>query len=153
MIRKRRKSGNFSFSLVYSSFFGALMIALAFAYYNHKFSQYNFIDFKKSVLYSDKTVFSPVHEKYAVVIYSSKRGDLKKALAKIESKNIPVIAIDLFMEKRGSSEHVTFLTAGTNTLLSLIHRFAIRKVPSFFLIKRENENGLYKQDSKVYTLL
>jgi len=152
MNRDRKRSSAFSLSLLYSSFFGALMVALAFAYYNHKFSQYNFIDFKKTVLYSNNAVFQASAEEYAVIIYSSKKDDYKSAVKALKNKKIPIIAIDLFMENRGSTENVIFLTAGTNTLLKLIHRFAIRKVPSFFLIKRENKNGLYKQNSEIFTL-
>ena len=127
------------------------MVATAFGYYNHKFSQYNFFDFNKIVLYSDNKVFTPTQESYGVVIYSSKMGNFDKAVKKLGDK-LPIIAIDIYLQNRGSKGDTTFLTAGTNTILKIIHRFAVREVPSFFIIKKVNERGLYKQDSQIYTL-
>ncbi len=147
----RRRNGRFSLSLVFSSFFGAAMIASAFAYYNFKFSQYNFFDFKKTVLYGKNDIFIPHKQRYGVIIYSSKMKNFDKILEKREI-GVPVIAIDIFLQKRGKEGDVTFLTAGTNTMLKLIHRFAVREVPTFFLIKKINDQGLYKQDSQLYTL-
>ena len=37
----------FSVTTVFASFFGAALIAAAFAYFNYKFSEYKFIDFGK----------------------------------------------------------------------------------------------------------
>jgi len=93
----------FSFSYVFASFFGAAMIAAAFAYFNYKYSQYKFINFKEMILYTKSQLFVPA-------------------------------------------------TAGTNTLLKIIHRFHIREVPSYFMIKKQNDEGLYKQDSRIYLL-
>jgi len=144
----RRK---FSFSLLFVSFFGALMVATTFAYYNHKFQQYKFFDFEQLILYSDDDIFVPKHEKYGVIIYSSKMRNFDQVIKKLNT-DVPIIAIDIFLEKRGVEEGITFLTAGTNTILQIIHRFAVREVPSFFLIQRENDRGLYKQDSHIYSL-
>lgn len=143
--------GRFSLSLLFTSFFGALMVAAAFAYYNHKFSQYNYLDFNKMVLYGQNSVFQPVHEQYGVIVYSSKMGNFDEAVKKI-GKELPILAIDIFLEKRQKQDNITFLTAGTNTILKIIHRFAVREVPSIFIIKKVNDKGLYKQDSRVYTL-
>ena len=48
------------------------MIAGAFAYFNYKFSEYKFLDFKQWVFYEKSNVFIPTEEKYIVVFYSSK---------------------------------------------------------------------------------
>lgn len=127
------------------------MVATTFAYYNHKFQQYKFFDFEQMVLYSDSDIFVPKHEMYGVVIYSSKMRNFDEAVSKLNT-DFPIIAIDIFLEKRAHEGEITFLTAGTNTILQIIHRFAVREVPSFFLIRKENERGLYKQDSHIYTL-
>jgi len=147
----RNGRGKFSFSLLFVSFFGALMVAATFAYYNHKFQQYKFFDFEKIILYNDQEIFVPEHERYGVLIYSSKMKNFDQVIKKLNT-NVPIIAIDIFLEKRGVEEGITFLTAGTNTILQIIHRFAVREVPSFFLIKRKNDRGLYKQDSHIYSL-
>ncbi len=145
------RKGPFSFTYVFASFFGAAMVAGAFAYYNYKFSQYRFIDFKETILYTKKDIFQPVDERYIVVVYSSHMGEIGKALGALASKE-RVLAIDLYQKRRESDKRVIYLTAGTNTLLKIIHRFHIREVPSYFLIKRQNDKGLYKQDSKIYLL-
>jgi len=78
-------------------------------------------------------------------------GSIEKDLAKLKQKN-SLLVIDLYQQRKESTPDVTYATAGTNTLLKIIHRFHIREVPSYFMIKRENENGLYKQDSQIYLL-
>ncbi|WP_201352427.1 hypothetical protein [Hydrogenimonas urashimensis] len=150
MKRERRRS-LFSFSYVFASFFGAAMIALAFGYFNYKYSQYKFINFKETILYTKSKLFEPKKERYIVVIYSSHMGDIDRALAPLKRKN-SVLAIDLYQQRRESEPGVVYLTAGTNTLLKIIHRFHIREVPSYFMIEKQNEKGLYKQASKIYLL-
>lgn len=78
-------------------------------------------------------------------------GSIEKHLSKLKQKNT-LLAIDLYQKRKKSTPDVIYATAGTNTLLKIIHRFHIREVPSYFMIKRENENGLYKQDSQVYQI-
>lgn len=151
MLSQAGKRKQFSFSLLFTSFFGALMIATAFGYYNYKFSQYNFFDFNQITLYGQNETFTPTDEKYGVIIYSSKMGNFDQAVKKLGNE-LPIIAIDIYLEKRKKGSGITFLTAGTNTMLKIIHRFAVREVPSFFIIKKVNDKGLYKQDSQVYTL-
>ncbi|MGM0622420.1 MAG: hypothetical protein ACQESH_00190 [Campylobacterota bacterium] len=126
------------------------MIGIAFGYYNYKFSQYKFIDFEKWSFYSNKALFTPKHEQYGVILYSSKMGNIDNLIEQIEL-DIPIIALDLYLDKRMQKEGVTYLTAGTNTMLNVIHRFAVREVPSFFIIKKHNDSNLYKQDSQVHT--
>ncbi len=146
-----RRKGIFSFSYVFASFFGAAMIALAFGYFNYKYSQYKFINFKETILYTKSNLFEPKEARYIVVVYSSHMGDIDKSLEPLARKN-SVLAIDLYQKRREKRDGVVYLTAGTNTLLKIIHRFHIREVPSYFMIEKQNENGLYKQASKIYLL-
>ncbi len=146
-----RRRSLFSFSYVFASFFGAAMIAAAFAYFNYKYSQYKFINFKEMILYTKSQLFVPEKDRYIVVIYSSHMGDIDPSLQKLKRKN-SVLAIDLYQQRKESEPGVIYVTAGTNTLLKIIHRFHVREVPSYFMIKRQNDKGLYKQDSRVYLL-
>ncbi|MDA7848242.1 hypothetical protein N8972_02005, partial [Sulfurospirillum sp.] len=56
--------GRGQFSLVFASFFGAAMIAAAFAYSNYRYSEYKFLDFEKSIFYTKQDIFSPKHDTY-----------------------------------------------------------------------------------------
>lgn len=91
----------------------------------------------------------PTHEKYGVVIYSSRMGNFEKIKSRLDDE-FPIIAIDMHLAKRGQEENITFLTAGTNTMLRIVHRFAVREVPCFFLIEKQNDRGLYKQASQIH---
>jgi len=146
-----RGKSPFSFTYVFASFFGAAMIAIAFGYYNYKYSQYRFINFKETILYTKSKLFVPDKARYIVVIYSSHMGDITPALAPLKKENT-VLAVDLYQKRRAGEKGVVYATAGTNTLLKIIHRFHIREVPSYFLIERQNDKGLYKQASKIYLL-
>jgi len=146
-----RRKNLFSFSYVFASFFGAAMIALAFGYFNYKYSQYKFINFKETILYTKSKLFEPDKERYIVVVYSSHMGNIDRSLEPLAAKN-SVLAIDLYQKRREPENRIVYLTAGTNTLLKLIHRFHIREVPSYFMIEKQNEKGLYKQASKIYLL-
>jgi len=150
MHKKGRKS-LFSLSYVFASFFGAAMIAVAFAYFNYKYSQYKFINFKETILYTKSQIFVPKKDRYIVVIYSSHMGSIEKYLASLKQKN-SLLVIDLYQHRRESTPNIIYATAGTNTLLKIIHRFHIREVPSYFMIKKQNDQGLYKQDSQIYLL-
>jgi len=147
----RGRKGPFSFTYVFASFFGAAMIAGAFAYYNYKFSQYKFIDFKETILYTKSRIFEPEAKRYVVVVYSSHMGNIDRQLRALAKKQ-RVLAIDLYQKRRDGESGILYLTAGTNTLLKIIHRFHIREVPSYFMIEKQNDEGLYKQDSKIYLL-
>lgn len=140
----------FSLSTLLASFFGAAMIAAAFAYFNYKFSEYKFIDFKEWIFYEKKDVFIPKSDKYIVVFYSSKEKNTAALLSNIKL-DIPVIAIDYYNEVFPNSDNTTFLRAGTKTSLSFIQRFNIYESPSIFFIKKTKES-LYKQDSMIRKL-
>ncbi|MDT8337953.1 MAG: hypothetical protein RQ763_02005 [Sulfurimonas sp.] len=140
----------FSLSTLLASFFGAAMIAIAFAYFNYKFSEYKFIDFKEWVFYEKKDIFTPTAEKYIVVFYSSKVNNTAELLADVDL-NLPIIAIDYYNEVYENSKNTTFIRSGTKTSLSFIQRFNIYEVPSIFFIKKTKET-LYKQDSMIRKL-
>ena len=140
----------FSLSTLLASFFGAAMIAAAFAYFNYKFSEYKFIDFKEWVFYEKKDIFTPKADKYIVVFYSSKDRDTAKLLANTKLK-LPIIAIDYYNRVYPNSKSTTFVRSGTKTSLNFIQRFNIYESPSIFFIKR-TKDSLYKQDSMIRKL-
>ena len=149
MTKKRGKS-LFSLSTLLASFFGAAMIAAAFAYFNYKFSEYKFIDFKEWIFYEKKDIFIPKADKYIVVFYSSRANKTMQELANI-NLNIPIIAIDYYNRVRKNSDDTIFLKSGTKTSLSFIQRFNIYESPSIFFIKKV-KGSLYKQDSMIRKL-
>jgi hypothetical protein len=149
MVSKGGKS-LFSLSTILASFFGAAMIAGAFAYFNYKFSEYKFVNFQEWQFYEKNDLFMPKEEHYLVVFYSSKNKGVMDKLAKLKLNN-PVIAIDYYNNVRENSQHTTFVRAGTNTSLKFIQRFNIYEVPSIFFIKRIKDT-LYKQDSMIRKL-
>ena len=126
------------------------MIAAAFAYFNYKFSEYKFIDFKEWVFYEKNDIFLPKAEKYIVVFYSSKEKNTMELLANT-NLNIPILAIDYYNEASPNSENTIFLRSGTKNSLSFIQRFNIYESPSIFFIKKSKDT-LYKQDSMIRKL-
>jgi len=139
-----------SLSTLLASFFGAAMIAAAFAYFNYKFSEYKFIDFKEWIFYEKSDIFHPTEDKYVVVFYSSKEHDTMQKLANIDL-NMPVLAIDYYNEVIPNSKNTTFLRSGTKNSLNFIQRFNIYESPSIFFIKK-HKDSLYKQDSMIRKL-
>lgn len=150
METRKRGQSLFSLSTLLASFFGAALIATAFAYFNYKFSEYKFINFKKWTFYEKSEIFIPKEEKYIVIFYSSREGDTQDKLANIDL-NIPIIAIDYYNKVRKNSKKTIFLRSGTKTSLSFIQRFNIYESPSIFFIKKSKES-LYKQDSMIRKL-
>jgi hypothetical protein len=140
----------FSLTTVFASFFGAALIAGAFAYFNYKFSEYKFINFDEWVFYESRDLFKPTQDRYVVVFYSSNQPGVVATLQKVRSA-YPVIAIDYYQDAVDSNEHIRFLKSGTNTTLKFVQRFNIYHVPSVFIIKRVKES-LYKQDSMIRQL-
>ncbi len=146
------KGGNnlLSVSTLLASFFGAAMVAAAFAYFNFKFSEYKFIDFKEWVFYEKSDIFTPKDEKYIVVFYSSKeRGTMDM----LSNTKLPykILAIDYYNEVKDNSDGVFFLRSGTKNSLNFIQRFNIYESPSIFFIKK-SKDSLYKQDSMIRKL-
>jgi len=143
----QRGRGLSSLNYIFASFFGAAMVAGAFYYYNYEFSKYKFLDFQKNIFYQKKELFSPKDETYIVLIYSSNKNSAKKLL---ESQKFThkILAIDLYQKRVAPDGNLIYLTSGMNTLLSVIQKFNIYKVPSIFRITKFR-NGFYKQDSKI----
>jgi hypothetical protein len=146
----RRGAGLFSVGTLLASFFGAAMIAAAFAYFNYKFSEYKFINFSDWVFYEQKEIFTPTEERYLVIFFSSKIPGTAEKIVNATTE-YPVLAIDYYQQQFESTENVTFVRGGTNTLLSFIQRFNIYRSPTVFVIKKSKET-LYKQDSMIREL-
>ena len=149
MARRGGKS-LFSLSTLLASFFGAAMIAAAFAYFNYKFSEYKFINFNEWIFYEKNDVFIPNAKKYIVVFYSSKEKGTMEKLAKT-NLNLPILAIDYYNKVRNNTQTTTFLRSSTKNSLNFIQRFNIYESPSIFFIKKHKES-LYKQDSMIRKL-
>lgn len=147
---KRKGKSLFSLSTLLASFFGAAMIAVSFAYFNYKFSEYKFIDFKEWTFYEKSDLFSPKEEKYIIVFYSSREKGTMDRLAKTDL-HLPILAIDYYNRVRENTKTTTFLRSGTKNSLAFIQRFNIYESPSIFFIKRTKET-LYKQDSMIRKL-
>ena len=147
---KRKGKSLFSLSTLLASFFGAAMIAIAFAYFNYKFSEYKFINFKEWTFYEKNDLFTPTEEKYIVVFYSSREHGTMNLLADV-NLNLPILAIDYYNKVRENSKTTTFLRGGTENSLAFIQRFNIYSSPSIFFIKKEKDS-LYKQDSMIRKL-
>jgi hypothetical protein len=150
MQKRKRGKSLFSLSTLLASFFGAAMIAAAFAYFNYKFSEYKFIDFSKTIFYEKSDIFKPTAEKYIVVFYSSKDKTTMDLLAEVDL-NLPLLAIDYYNQVRENTKMTTYLRSGTQNSLKFIQRFNIYNSPSIFLIKKQKES-LYKQDSMIRKL-
>jgi hypothetical protein len=150
--KRERKKGKslFSLSTLLASFFGAAMIASAFAYFNYKFSEYKFIDFKEWVFYEKNDLFIPKKEKYLVIFYSSKQNNAIQEINNLNAK-LPVLAIDYYNNVEHNTKNTTFLRTGSSTSLKFIQRFNIYKTPSIFFIKKQKDS-LYKQDSMIHKL-
>ena len=147
---KQRGKSFLSLSTILASFFGAAMIAAAFAYFNYKFSEYKFINFKDWTFYEKSDIFVPTSDKYIVVFYSSREAETMQLLANTDL-NIPILAIDYYNRVQKNTKTTTFLRSGTKTSLKFIQRFNIYNSPSIFIIKK-NKGTLYKQDSMIRKL-
>ncbi len=139
-----------SLNYLFASFFGALMIASAYAYFNYKFAEYKFIDFGKWIFYEKKDIFKPVDKKYVVILFSSHQNDIKKILKRVKNK-AKILAIDIYQKRFKSNDRVIYMTSGINTILSFIQRFNIYHIPSLLIIKKIKKNR-YKQDSMIETM-
>lgn len=146
----RRGKSLFSLSTLLASFFGAAMIAAAFAYFNYKFSEYKFVNFSEWVFYQDKKIFVPTEPYYIVVFYSSNQPGTIDRLSNAKAK-YPILAIDYYQKAPPSTSNVTFLRSGTDTSLKFIQRFNIYHSPTVFTIQK-NKDTLYKQDSMIREL-
>jgi hypothetical protein len=148
---KRKGKSLLSVGYTFASFFGAFMIAAAYAYFNYKFSEYRFIDFKEElVFYNNREIFEPKDDYYAVFVYSSNMPSSIKALKEID-KEYKILAVDIYQKRLKNDGQVIHITAGTNSLLKFIQKFNIYNVPTVFLLKRV-KGSRYKQDSMIQAL-
>lgn len=147
----RRSGSSLSRVFILSSFFGALLIASAFAYFNYKFSQYNVIDFGYLLFYTHDDIFVPQEEEYRVILFSSKQPDTLNAVKNLKDE-LPVLAIDMYQERFASENGVIFVSAGMSTLVKFVQRFNVYEVPSIFSIEKFRDKQ-YKQNSPVVPLV
>jgi hypothetical protein len=137
--------GKSSLFYIFSSFIGALLVAGVFAYDNYRFARFKFVDFSKTVFYTKNDIFVPKRNNYYMLIFSSKMSNIDTLLSKIP-KNYPIIVIDIYQVVYNNKKNILFVRAGTNTIISIIRKFNIKKVPVYFEIKRYNKS-LFKQNS------
>ncbi|MEA1916018.1 MAG: hypothetical protein U9N42_00655 [Campylobacterota bacterium] len=126
------------------------MIAIAFAYYNYKFSEFKFVNFNEWVFYTQNSVFEPSEENYLVIFFNSNQKNIVKTIQNANSK-YKILAIDYYSKPIESTKNVQFLRAGTNSMLKFIQRFNIYGTPTIFIIKKTKDK-LYKQDSMIRKL-
>jgi hypothetical protein len=146
-MQKRKLS---SFTYILASFFGAAMIAAAFSYYNYKFSEYKFFDFKEHLFYQKRDIFTPKEDIYTIVVYSSNIEKFQDIVKKIKNPHT-ILAIDLYQKRFKEEDSIIPISTGMNTLLKFVQRFNIYDVPCMFDIKKVRD-GLYKQNSSVKKL-
>jgi hypothetical protein len=125
------------------------MVAAFFFYYNYKFSEYKFLNFEKIILYTKKDIFVPKKEEYTLILFSSKRNDIKNLIKKIKTP-YPILAVDIFQQRK-DYKNIIYTTAGINTIIKIIQYLNIYEVPVAVNIKRYNKL-LYKQDSPLVVI-
>lgn len=146
---KTRKTRPLAMTYVFGSFFGALMIATAFAYFNFKFTQYRFIDFNKITFFNDRKLFVPTEDKYIILIYSTKATPNIKPL--IRNIEYPILAIDIHQKYSDSNKTFTHLKTSINTILQVIQKFNIYTLPAVWVVKKDKKEQ-YKQNSSISIL-
>ena len=138
---------------LFASFFGAVFIAGAFAYFNYKFSEFQFIDFSEWELSTANDIFVPTEDEYLMIIYNSKDSKSVEKLKLIESER-EAILLDFYQKapklKFKKGETISLRT-GTDKFLKIVQRFNVYELPTLFFIKRV-KGSLYKQDSAIRTL-
>ncbi len=144
---KKRRGSPFSLTYLFASFFGAAMVASAFAYYNYEFSKYKFFDFSQTTFYQKSELFMPEDEKYTVLVYSSKMQNVEDITKNIKDDN-KILAIDLYQKRFKEEDSIIHITSGMNTLLKFIQKFNIYDVPCAFEIVKQ-KNLKYKQNTRI----
>lgn len=132
---------------VFGSFFGAAMIAAAFAYNHYRFSQFKFIDFNELVLFKKADIFAPTQDRYTLLFFSSNQEKIDQILPEIKS-DFPILAIDLSQKRQVSQSGVDILSSDINTILKMLFMLNISELPSSVDILRYEKN-IFKQDSKI----
>ncbi|MBR8463197.1 hypothetical protein KDD93_01230 [Campylobacter sp. faydin G-24] len=132
---------------IFGSFFGAAMIAIAFAYNDYRFSKFKFIDFSQMIFYEKSKIFTPNQDKYLLVVFSSNQLGLDKIL-KEQKRDLPIVAVDVFQKREESNATLSYVSSDINTILKLIRTLNITNVPSSVEIIRQN-GQIYKQYSQI----
>lgn len=145
--KKTSRKSPFSLAYVFASFFGAAMVAGAFAYYNYEFSKYKFFDFTETIFYQQSDIFVPKEEKYTILVYSSNMQKSIDLVGKIKDDNT-ILAIDLYQKRFKEEDSMIHVTSGMNTLLKFIQKFNIYDVPCVFEIKKLKDLR-YKQNTQI----
>lgn len=148
---KRRWGSFLPLTYIFGSFFGAAMIAAAFAYNNYRFSKFKFIDFSQYYLYERADIFTPDKMSYKLLFYSSNQNKLKDIIAKggIElDENQPVLAIDIAQKRGDTGLGLIQLSSDINTILKILSTFNITDLPASVVIERDRAS-IYKQSSKI----
>ncbi len=147
MSKKQHRGSPFSLATLFASFFGAAMVASAFAYYNYEFSKYKFFNFSETTFYQKSELFTPEDEKYTILVYSSNMQDIKDITKNIKDDN-KILAIDLYQKRFKEEDSIIYITSGMNTLLKFIQKFNIYNVPCVFEIVKQKKLK-YKQNTKI----
>ena len=146
---EKRRGSLLPLTYIFGSFFGAAMIAAAFAYSNYRFSQYKFVDFAKLVFYEKSEIFTPKEPKYTLLIFSSNQSKLDEILP---TKNeTVVVAIDIFQKRYESNSTLKYISSDVNTVLELMRNLSITKLPSSVEIVHQR-GEIYKQNSSINVL-
>ncbi|MCR4942749.1 MAG: hypothetical protein K5978_08190 [Campylobacter sp.] len=146
-MKQRDRRSLLPLTYIFGSFFGAAMIAIAFAYNDYRFSRYKFINFSDFVLYEKTDIFEPKHENYLLVLFSSRQMDIQKVLSNLET-SLPILAVDIYQQRLDSNSSMNYVSTDINSILKLINLLNIKHIPSAVEIQRQ-KNGVYKQDSKI----
>ena len=144
---RNKRGGVFSLTYLFASFFGAAMVASAFAYYNYEFSKYKFFDFSETIFYQKSELFTPVDEKYTILVYSSNMQKVEDIARNIKDDN-KILAIDLYQKRFKEEDSIIYITSGMNTLLKFIQKFNIYEVPCVFEIVKQKKLK-YKQNTRI----
>ena len=148
--KPKKKASLLTGTYIFGSFFGAFMVASAYAYFNFKFSEYRFRDFNNFTFYSKKDIFIPKEDAYVLLMYSSHS---KEQLDKVKDLKVeyPIIALDIHQKRFESNDRVTYVTTGINSIINIIQKFNFYNTPTLLFI--EKQNGLvYKQSSQLSPL-
>ena len=92
------------------------MIAAAFACFNHKYSRYEFINFKETILYTKSQLFLLEKDRYIVVIFGTHMGNIDKALVPLYIREVPGC---FMMKKQNDHGHCKLdknLSAGNSAI-------------------------------------
>lgn len=146
---KAKRGSLLPLTYVFGSFFGAAMIAAAFAYNNYRFSQFKFINFNEVILYEKSDIFVPDKPSYTLLFFSSNQKKLEQILPSLAS-DLPVLAVDI-AQKKQDYQDIKVLRSDINTILKMLFALNISELPTALEIKKD-KNQIYKQNSKLQKL-